>query len=124
MIRDLNLDIIFKILPIVREPDGLALSSRNKYFNESVRKKACVLYRTLREGLTLFKNGERDCAVLLRAMNSVLAEEESVKQDYLKICDPETLKELVSIQDKAVILIAAYLQNVRLIDNMILYNEK
>jgi pantoate--beta-alanine ligase len=120
MVRDLNLPVEIVVCPIVREADGLAMSSRNAYLNPDQRKQALVLSRALRRVEELFGHGERDAAKLEGAGRQVVAEEPSVRSDYLAIVDPDSLEPVNSAAPGTLVAVAAYVGSTRLIDNAIL----
>jgi pantoate--beta-alanine ligase len=120
MVRDLNLPVEIVVCPIVREPDGLAMSSRNFYLNPEQRKQALMLSRSLRRVEHLFEQGERDAATLEAAGRQVVAEEPAVRLDYLAIVDPDSLEPVSPAAPGALVAIAAYVGGTRLIDNVIL----
>jgi pantoate--beta-alanine ligase len=119
MAKDLNLDSEIVVCPIEREPDELAMSSRNVYLRASDRQSATVLYRALQAAQALFQNGIQDAAALQAAMHRVLKEELRAKIDYAEIVDAETFEPLTHINRKAYILIAAKFGETRLLDNML-----
>ncbi|MFB3916852.1 MAG: pantoate--beta-alanine ligase [Terriglobales bacterium] len=121
MVRDLDMDVEIVICPIVREPDGLALSSRNAYLDSQQRKSATVLYRALTRVQTLADTGERRAAALAAAGRQVVSEEPGVQLDYLEIVDPETLDPIEDISRGALVPIAAKVGATRLIDNILLH---
>jgi pantoate--beta-alanine ligase len=120
MVRDLDLRVKIVVCPIVREPDGLAMSSRNAYLNLQERKSALVLHRSLQRMEELAKGGEKDADQLIAAGRSVLAEEPGIRLDYLEIVNPETLDRLGTVSRGALIAVAAYVGATRLIDNLVL----
>ena len=120
MVRDLNLPVDIVVRPIVREPDGLAMSSRNMYLDARQRQQALVLYRSLMRIKQLAEAGERDAAQLLAAAREELARENSVRLDYLEIVNPETLDPLADVSAGALVAVAAYVGTTRLIDNILL----
>ncbi len=120
MVRDLNFDLDLVVCPIVREADGLAMSSRNRYLNPTERKQALVLSRAVEEVRGLFSAGEAKAAVLIAAAGAVLASEPEVRLDYLQIVDPETLAPIGEIKGPALLAIAAMVGTTRLIDNVVL----
>jgi pantoate--beta-alanine ligase len=120
MVRDLNMPVSIEVSPIIRESDGLALSSRNAYLNPEERKAALVLYRSLRRAQELFDRGELDSAKLISVGKQELAKEHSVRLDYLEIVEPDTLESIPAISKRALIAVAAFVGNTRLIDNIIL----
>ncbi|MGA8150163.1 MAG: pantoate--beta-alanine ligase [Terriglobales bacterium] len=120
MVRDLNFAVEIIVCPIVREPDGLAMSSRNAYLSPEQRKSALVLYRSLAEVKRLFEQGERKVARLIEGGKHVLAQESSVRLDYLEIVDPDTLDPLQELSRIALVAVAAFVGTTRLIDNIVL----
>jgi pantoate--beta-alanine ligase len=121
MVRDLDIPIQISVEPIVREQDGLALSSRNAYLDPQQRKSAAVLYRALTRVQTLADQGERDASNLLESARGVVAEEPSVRLDYVEAVDPDTLEPISDVSQGALVAIAAYLGSTRLIDNVVLF---
>ena len=119
MTRDLNLPIAIIVGPTVREPDGLALSSRNTYLNPQERQAATVLYRALSAARRAFEQGERDAETLRRIMLEVLAQEPLARVQYVSCADPETLEELHGPVEKALLSMAVFIGKTRLIDNML-----
>jgi pantoate--beta-alanine ligase len=120
LVRDLDVPVEVVGCPTVREPDGLALSSRNSYLNPDDRAAATVLSRALREAQTLWQQGERDATALRRAMQGVLAQEPRARPDYVSVADPDTFVELDRVEDRALLSMAVRVGPARLIDNVIL----
>jgi pantoate--beta-alanine ligase len=120
MVRDLNMPVEIVVCPIVREPDGLAMSSRNAYLDGQQRKSALVLYRSLLYVQTLFQQGERNPATLIKAGIKILNEEPSVRLDYFEVVHPETLEPVEEITRETLVAVAAYAGTTRLIDNFLL----
>jgi len=120
MVRDLNLPIEIVVCPIVREPDGLAMSSRNTYLDSQQRKQALVLSRALRQVQELFQNGERSADHLVAASRSVFAQEPAVRLDYFSVVNPESLEPIAHVTREALVAVAAYVGTTRLIDNVVL----
>jgi len=120
MAADLNFPIEINICPTVREPDGLAMSSRNKYLSEDERKAATVLYRSLKSAKDLYEGGERDAEKIRGKMKEVLASELLAKMQYVSCADYDTLEELDVIKGKTLFSMALFLGKTRLIDNLIL----
>jgi pantoate--beta-alanine ligase len=108
MVQDLNLPVEIVVCPIVREPDGLAMSSRNAYLSPQGRKSALVLQRSLTEVKRRFDQGERNLANLIEAGKQVLAQEPAVRLDYLEIVDPDTLDPMQQLTSSALIAVAAF----------------
>ncbi len=119
MAADLNMDIDVEALPTVREPDGLAMSSRNSYLNEEERKAATCLYWSLTKAEEMIKNGERNSAKIIGDMQKIIEAEKLARIDYITIADAETLEEIKTIDKKAVIALAVWIGKTRLIDNIV-----
>ena len=120
VIQDLNLDVEAVICPIVREPDGLAMSSRNKRLTPEGRKIAPLLYRSLKVGKSMATLGETDVKKVLTEVKKVISEERKVKLQYLEAVDAQTLQPVRQIKPGTMLALAAHLDNVRLIDNIYL----
>ena len=120
MVRDLNFPVEIVACPIVRESDGLAMSSRNAYLNREERGRALVLQRSLQQVQREFQAGERIPAKLVSAAKEVLAREPQVVLDYFEIVDPDTLDPVERISQKTLVAVAAYVGSTRLIDNIVL----
>jgi pantoate--beta-alanine ligase len=120
MTRDLNFPIEIRVMPIVREADGLAMSSRNTYLNPDERQAATVLSRSLAEAETAYKNGERSGEKLREIMTGTINAEPLAKLHYVSCADRTTLLELDQITDGALLSMAVYVGKTRLIDNRIL----
>ena len=120
MVRDQNLPVEILAGPIVREVDGLAMSSRNAYLDPLQRRQALVLSRTLWHMDEVFHNGERSSGRLIAAGKEVLSAEPAARLDYLSAVDPETLEPVDSIERDTLIAVAAYVGTTRLIDNTVL----
>jgi len=120
MTRDLNFPIEIVICPIVREPDGLAMSSRNVYLDTQERKAATVLYRSLTAAKNAYENGERQAEKLRQIMKDVLATEPLAQVQYVSCADYDTLEELGTVTGKTLLSMAVFLGKTRLIDNFVL----
>ena len=120
MVRDLNFPVQIVVCPIIREADGLAMSSRNAYLDSQQRKSAAVLYRSLMRVQEQFDQGERRGAKLIEAGQRVFTEEPSVRLDYFEIVDPETLDRVDVVSQQSLVAIAAFVGKTRLIDNIVL----
>lgn len=120
MVADLDLPIEVRVCPTVREPDGLALSSRNVYLSPTERQQALTLYRSLQSGAELFAAGERNADTLAAEMRKLYDAAPLVRLEYLTVADPETLAPLVRVNQRAVIAVAAQVGKTRLIDNHLL----
>ena len=120
MVRDLNFDVELVVCPIVREPDGLAMSSRNRYLSAEERDRALVLSQALQRIGREVADGVLDSALLKDAGLSVLAEEPEIRLDYLRIVDPDTLEDVPDVTAGALVAVAAVVGPARLIDNMLI----
>jgi pantoate--beta-alanine ligase len=120
MVDDLNFNIKLRILPTIREENGLAKSSRNQFLSEEERSSASVLYRALQYAKQRVRSGERYCRVLQKQVESIILSEPFVCVDYIAFCHKETLEPLPQVLGKTVLLIAVRMGKVRLIDNVIL----
>lgn len=120
MVRDLNFPLEVIVCPIVREADGLAMSSRNKYLNEADRQAATVLFRALNAAQELYKGGERSGEALRGKMKEVIEAEPQARMQYVSCADFDTLEELDTINGKALLSMAVLFGKTRLIDNFIL----
>lgn len=120
MVRDLDIPISLRLLPTVREADGLALSSRNVYLTPAARRDALALSRALHTVADRWEEGERDAAVLHRVATDIFAETGRVQPDYVAIVDPETLAPVTHAGPGTVVAVAARVGATRLIDNIIL----
>jgi len=120
--RDLDLPVEVVGLPTVREPDGLAMSSRNAYLSPGERKAAPVLYRSLEAAQDLWRSGVRDASLIRRRMNEVLAAPATgglACVDYVSVADAETLEELGTVDRPALVSLAVCIGKTRLIDNIL-----
>ena len=120
MVRDLNMPVEIVVGPIVREPDGLAMSSRNAYLDPAQRKQALVLSRALQHVKESFARGERSAARLIAAGRKVFEQEPDVRLDYFSAVDPDSLEAVDSISRDTLVAVAAYVGATRLIDNGVL----
>jgi len=124
MVKDLNFDVEIVGCPIVREKDGLAMSSRNVYLNPEERKSATVLYRSLKLASDLYRKGEKDPNVYRKKMEEFIKSEPHVKKiDYIEIVDGETLKPVKEVKEGTLIALAVFVGNARLIDNWLVGEE-
>lgn len=117
MVRDLNFGIEIVGCPIVREPDGLALSSRNTYLNTEERKAALVLSQALKLGKDMMESGETDAVKIRKAMVEHIEKEPLARIDYVEIVDADSLECVQKIENKVLTAMAVYIGNTRLIDN-------
>ncbi len=120
MVRDLKFDIEILGGPIIREADGLAMSSRNAYLQDHMRPAALSLSRALAEARKMVQNGIYDAETIIGQATEMLAEFPAITVDYIAICDPVTLDAVASVKGKTLMAIAVALEKIRLIDNTIL----
>lgn len=120
MVSDLNLDVEIVGMPIFREEDGLAMSSRNRYLTEDERKAALSLFHSLKQASALFEQGERKAGEIVREVKKIIEAEKLAQIDYVKICDTKMLRDLEQIDREAVLALAVKIGKARLIDNIVL----
>jgi len=120
MVQDLNMPIELHICPILREPDGLAMSSRNTYLSPVERQAALVLSRSLKAGQAAFERGERDARKIKQTVLAVLEAEPLARVQYVSCADPFSLQELTDKSEQMLVSMAVYIGKTRLIDNIIL----
>jgi pantoate--beta-alanine ligase len=120
MVQDLAFQVELVVCPTVREPDGLAMSSRNAYLSPVERRAATVLYRALTTARAMYEQGERNPAELRRVMQSVVSDEPLASPDYASVADPATLAELYEVHGRVLLLLAVRIGTTRLIDNLLL----
>lgn len=120
MAVDLNFPLEIIVCPTVREADGLAMSSRNKYLNESERQAATVLFRALSAAKELYESGERDAETLRRKMKAVIEAEPLAQMQYVSCADYDTLEEWDVVKGKTLLSMAVFIGKTRLIDNFVL----
>ena len=119
MVRDLNIPVKIRVLPIVREKDGLAMSSRNKYLNRQQRKEAPILFQSLQLAKEALKKGERNSARIISRMKKMIERIPEAKIDYVSIVDPETLEDVRLVRGRVLVALAVRIGRARLIDNII-----
>jgi pantoate--beta-alanine ligase len=120
MTRDLNFPVEIVVCPIMREPDGLALSSRNVYLSPEERKAATGLYRALSSAKAAYDRGERNAGKLRQVMQDILASEPLARMQYVSCADYDTLQELDEVKGRALLSMAVFMGKTRLIDNLVL----
>ena len=120
MVRDLNFPLEVVVCPTLREPDGLAMSSRNVYLNPEERQAATVLYRALSAAKKEFDSGQRDAELLRSILSSTIAAEPLAREEYVSAADPETLAELEQVENGVLLSLAVRIGKTRLIDNFLL----
>jgi len=117
LVCDLNIPVKIKVMPIIREKDGLATSSRNVYLNQQERKDALVLSRSLNLAKDLLKKGERNAARIINSMRRLIKQRRSAKIDYIAVVDSEDLKPIKKISNGCLIALAVWMGKTCLIDN-------
>lgn len=120
MVRELNIPVVVKTLPIIREQSGLALSSRNKYLNERELKDAPLIYKALKKAKEEYKNGTTSSKELISLIKEVISKGITLKIDYVEVVDSYTLIKVETVTKHSRILIACYCGATRLIDNIAL----
>ncbi|MFH1577724.1 MAG: pantoate--beta-alanine ligase [Candidatus Omnitrophota bacterium] len=123
MVRDLNMPVKVKVMPIVRESDGLAMSSRNRYLTDKGRKDAVVLFEALKEAKKMIARGVNDSAKIIRAMREIINKKKTIKVQYIEIVDLDRLNPVKTIRGKALLALAVYAGKTRLIDNIVVRGE-
>lgn len=119
MASDLNMNVEIRVLPIVREEDGLAMSSRNEYLSNEERRTATILHRALLRAKKEIAGGKRNAGEIKETMTEMLESERLARLDYIAIVDPKNLHEIASIDEPALIAVAVWFGKTRLIDNII-----
>jgi len=118
MVKDLNMDIKIEISPIIREEDGLAMSSRNAYLSPRERKAATILYKSLKMARDLIKNGEKKADKIIKKMRQLISKESKARIDYIEIVDPQSLSAVKTIKKEVLVTLAIWIGEARLIDNI------
>lgn len=124
MVRDLNIPVEMVICPIFREPDGLAMSSRNRYLSPAERTRALILHRALSAAEALARSGEASAEALRAAMLSTFAADPATRVDYAVVVAPDTLLPVTDTTSGALLAVAAWVGTTRLIDNLLLSNSQ
>ena len=124
LVADLNLPVEIRSCPIVREPSGLAYSSRNKYLSETEKQQGVSLSQSLQKAHQAFCDGEKNAAKLITIVQQELESVSGIKVQYIELVHPDTLIPLTAIEDKGLLAIAAFVGSTRLIDNMVLRQRK
>ena len=120
LVRDLNLPVEVVVCPIVREPDGLAMSSRNAYLSAEERAAAPVLHRSLERARELLLGGERRAGILIGEMRKLVEAEPRARMDYIEAVDAATLSPLALLSGRVLLALAVWVGSARLIDNMLI----
>ena len=119
LVDDLNLGVKIQVHPIVRERDGLAMSSRNVYLSPDEHRIALLLPQALRTGRQMIVGGMGDVAAIERTMRQTIEQEPTIHVEYLAVCDPDSLEPLPVVAARAVLLGAVRIGSIRLIDNLL-----
>jgi pantoate--beta-alanine ligase len=120
MVADLDVPVAIRVCPIVREPDGLAMSSRNRYLSAAARQRALVLWKSLQLAGELIQRGERSARAIETQMRALVKTAEDARIDYVALADPETLQPIETIAGRTLAALAVRIENTRLIDNCLL----
>lgn len=120
MVADLDVPVVVRVCPIIREPDGLAMSSRNRYLSPAARQRALVLWRSLQTAVKLVKENQRDPGEITSQMVEVIETAEDARIDYVALVNPETLQPVERIAGSTLAVLAVKIENTRLIDNCLL----
>jgi pantoate--beta-alanine ligase len=120
MVQDLNVDLEILAMPTVREPDGIAMSSRNARLSPAERQTSLCLARALHQAQAMVTRGERKAATILQTVHETISREGGIQVEYASLCHPETLEEVSEVSDRTLLALAAWVGDVRLIDNTVL----
>lgn len=120
MVKDLDMPSAIKVMPIIRENDGLAMSSRNTYLNSQERLESAVLYQSLQKAKEMIAKGERDSKNIMKEIKKMILKKKTAKIDYIAIVDAQTLEPVSFIKGKTLIALAVWIGKTRLIDNIVL----
>jgi pantoate--beta-alanine ligase len=119
MVADLNMPLEIVVCPTVREPDGLAMSSRNQYLSPQHRKDATIIYKAIQKGRDMILGDSTDASPIIGEMNAILAQVPALQSEYVSIVDAETLEQIDPLKGRVLIAIAARIGSTRLIDNAV-----
>ena len=120
MVKDLNFDLEILAMPTIRESDGLAMSSRNARLSPAERQTSLCVSRALNKAAELVSQGERQAVPVLQAVQEIISSKEGIRLDYASLCDPDTLEEVTEVTQPTLLAIAAWVGDVRLIDNRVI----
>jgi pantoate--beta-alanine ligase len=120
MVQDLNMPLEIVVCPTVREPDGLAISSRNQYLGQQERADAVYVYKSLKKCREMFESGITETGKIIAEMKKVLQQKPSIEIEYINIVDAKTLEDINKIEGKTLVAVAARLSRTRLIDNILI----
>jgi len=121
MVEDLNVPVAIRVCPIVREPDGLAMSSRNRYLSPQAREQAAVLWQSLCLAGRLVEQGQRDAEAIAEQVRRLILSAGPARIDYVALADPETLRPVARVEGTTVLALAVRIEGTRLIDNCLLH---
>jgi len=124
MVADLNMDIYVKIMPIVRGPNGLAMSSRNMYLSDGEKNDAAILHKSLKHAEILIKNGERDAGKIIKAVEDMIKTKQSARIEYVRVVDTKKLEDMKTISGPVAVALAVFFGSTRLIDNTTITVDK
>jgi pantoate--beta-alanine ligase len=119
MVKGLNMDVEILVLPTMREPSGLAMSSRNSYLSDEERRKASILFAALKAGADLIASGAREPEAVKSSIREMILAEPGITIDYIEAADPENLDPVRKIEQRIVLLVAVRIGRTRLIDNIL-----
>ena len=120
MVKDLNIPVKIKVMPIVREADGLAMSSRNVYLNSRQRLDAVIIYQSLQKARGMIARGERNSRAIITRLRKEILKKKSATIDYIAVVDAKTLEIVKRIKGKVLIGLAVWIGRTRLIDNIVI----
>ena len=120
MVADLNMPLEIVVCPIIREKNGLAMSSRNKYLSERDREDASYIYKSLQKCKEMVNSGCRNTETIINEMRSILEQKESIKIEYISIVDEKTLENIDCVRGKSIAAVSVRIGSTRLIDNFLL----
>jgi pantoate--beta-alanine ligase len=120
MVRELDVPVEIRVCPIVREPDGLAMSSRNAYLSPDARRRALVLWQSLQRARELVEHGQQSSAMIAEEIRKILLTAEDARIDYVALVDPESLEPVDEVRKRILVALAVKIDNTRLIDNCLL----
>lgn len=118
LVEDLNINTAIKVMPIVREKDGLAMSSRNVYLSKEERPEALAISRSLAQARYMIKKGEKAGGKIKKIIKNILSRSKKIKVDYIEIVDGRSLKSISNVKSNTIIMVAAFIGKLRLIDNL------
>lgn len=120
MVKDLNFDLEILAMPTIREPDGLAMSSRNARLSPAEHQTSLCVSRALNKADELVSQGERQAATILQVVQEIISQEKGTRLEYASLCNPDTLEEVTEVTQPTLLAIAAWVGDVRLIDNRVI----